>query len=203
MATPSQGLMRCSACGLTKPLSEMTAVAVKKNLKWKRCKACENSYAKKWRVENRDEFNAYHRQWRKNLGQEYNVYVSSIRKQKISKMSPEEQKVFRAGESAKVKADSERIKDKVFSAYGWNCNCCGESQRLFLSLDHVNNDGYLDRSRGKKKSSTRTYREVIKAGFPNTFQVLCMNCNFGKRMNNGVCPHKQGVTTMAQASRLK
>jgi hypothetical protein len=23
--------------------------------------------------------------------------------------------------------------------------------------------------------------------------VLCMNCNFGKRMNSGVCPHQSEV----------
>ena len=203
MATPSQGFMRCSQCEQVKPFAEMTAVAVKKDLKWKRCKACENAYAKKWRVENSEKFNAYHRQWRKDKGQVLNDRLSSLRKQKLAKMSPEEQKEFRAKESAKVKADSDRIKDKVFTAYGWNCACCGESQRLFLSLDHVNNDGYLDRAGKYRKSSISTYRKVMKSGFPSTYQVLCMNCNFGKRMNNGVCPHKQGVTTMAQASRAK
>jgi hypothetical protein len=31
---------------------------------------------------------------------------------------------------------------------------------------------------------------IIKTGFPDGYQVLCMNCNWGKRMNKGICPHK-------------
>jgi hypothetical protein len=31
----------------------------------------------------------------------------------------------------------------------------------------------------------------VRNGFPPGYQVLCMNCNHGKRMNNGVCPHKE------------
>ena len=30
-------------------------------------------------------------------------------------------------------------------------------------------------------------------GFPDGFQVLCMNCQVGRRDNGGVCPHKQRV----------
>jgi hypothetical protein len=26
-------------------------------------------------------------------------------------------------------------------------------------------------------------------GFPAGFQVLCFNCNQGRRLNHGVCPH--------------
>jgi hypothetical protein len=29
--------------------------------------------------------------------------------------------------------------------------------------------------------------------YPEGFQILCMNCQFGKRMNNGVCPHTSKV----------
>lgn len=35
----------------------------------------------------------------------------------------------------------QRIKQKVFDHYGERCACCGETERLFLTLDHVNNDG--------------------------------------------------------------
>ena len=32
-------------------------------------------------------------------------------------------------------------KEKVFDHYGWVCACCGEAEPLFLTIDHVNNDG--------------------------------------------------------------
>lgn len=82
------------------------------------------------------------------------------------------------------------VKVIVFNHYGNNCACCGESNRLFLTIDHINNDGYLHREgSGQRFSGIRLYCYIKANNFPATYQVLCMNCNFGKRMNNGVCPH--------------
>jgi hypothetical protein len=86
------------------------------------------------------------------------------------------------------------IRKAVFDAYGGErCACCGETERKFLTLDHINNDGAADRMKiaGKRTASGwTTYRYLHSKGFPPGYQVLCMNCNFGKRMNQGVCPHK-------------
>lgn len=82
----------------------------------------------------------------------------------------------------------------VFEAYGgFRCACCGETERKFLTLDHINNDGAQDRIKiaGKRTAAGfPTYQYLIRNGFPPGYQVLCMNCNYGKRMNKGVCPHK-------------
>lgn len=87
-----------------------------------------------------------------------------------------------------------RIRTAVFEAYGgYRCACCGEQERKFLTLDHINNDGAADRMKiaGKRTASGwTTYLHLYSHNFPAGYQVLCMNCNFGKRMNNGVCPHK-------------
>lgn len=82
------------------------------------------------------------------------------------------------------------IKLELFAGYGNKCACCGETTFEFLSLDHINGDGNLDRKRFGR-SSYRTinmYREVIASGFPNSFQVLCFNCHFAKDFY-GYCPH--------------
>jgi hypothetical protein len=180
----------------------MTAVAIKKARKWKRCKACENSYTRQWRDLNRPVFNEYHREWRKKHGIRLKEYLVQRRKSKISKMTPDELVIFRAFESEKAKRLAAILKDQVFTAYGgWKCACCGETERAFLTIDHMLNDGYKLRKEGVHGHSTMFYRWLKKSGYPKDFQVLCMNCNFGKRMNGGVCPHQQGVTTMAKASR--
>lgn len=83
---------------------------------------------------------------------------------------------------------NKKIKLKVFTHYGLFCNCCGENTYEFLTIDHINNDGYLDRRKGKLGSGF--YMWVVKNNFPNDLQTLCMNCNWGKRVT-GVCPHKQ------------
>lgn len=78
----------------------------------------------------------------------------------------------------------------VFEHYGDECACCGEDIEAFLSIDHINNDGHLEVwPSGRRISGRQLYQKIIKNDFPSTYQLLCMNCNFGKRMNNGFCPH--------------
>lgn len=79
------------------------------------------------------------------------------------------------------------LRNKVIDGYGGKCNCCEESIREFLALDHVANDG------GEKRKIQRQrveYRLALKNNFPPEYQILCSNCNWGKHVNNGVCPHK-------------
>lgn len=78
----------------------------------------------------------------------------------------------------------------VLNAYGPRCACCGESQVRFLSVDHSRNDGHKDRAKnGKRVSGTTFYLRIAREGFPASYQILCMNCNWGKGKNGGVCPH--------------
>ena len=87
-----------------------------------------------------------------------------------------------------------RVKDAVFGAYGgYRCACCGEMERAFLTLDHMSNDGAAMRRETfglRTYAGYRTYAWLLKHSFPVGYQVLCMNCNHGKRMNDGVCPHQ-------------
>lgn len=95
-----------------------------------------------------------------------------------------------------------RFRDKrkleAFIAYGgFICKCCGETEKLFLTIDHVNNDGANHRreiGKGRKaNASGPIYAWLRKNKYPEGFQVLCINCNFGKRMNKGVCPHQEAL----------
>jgi hypothetical protein len=88
---------------------------------------------------------------------------------------------------ASFKKYRDRLKKEVYDHYGHSCKCCGESNPFFLTLDHINNDGYKQGRRGKAIATW--HREIIKAGFPTDLQTLCMQCNCGKARNKGVCPH--------------
>lgn len=77
---------------------------------------------------------------------------------------------------------------QILDHYGPLCACCGEKDDLFLSIDHVNNDGYKER-KTKGGQSDNMCQKIIKNGFPNTYQILCFNCNLGKARNGGICPH--------------
>jgi len=72
----------------------------------------------------------------------------------------------------------------VFEHYGNKCECCGENNTKFLTIDHINNDGKFFRK-------IKPYHYIIKNNFPSDIRLLCWNCNCGRAKNNGVCPHKQ------------
>lgn len=82
-----------------------------------------------------------------------------------------------------------RLRNAVLDGYGAFCKCCNEQDRRFLTLDHVNNDGNIERN-GQHTCSHKQYTRLIEAGFPPHMQVYCYNCNMGKARNGGVCPHQ-------------
>jgi len=67
------------------------------------------------------------------------------------------------------------------------CACCGEAELLFLEIEHLKGDGNKHRRALKRD---RIEEWLIRNNFPNGFGVLCCNCNKGKHLNGGTCPHK-------------
>lgn len=80
-----------------------------------------------------------------------------------------------------------KLRNTCLDHYGHECACCGETIDQFLTFDHINNDGAKHRKEVGK--GNYLYRWLIDNKFPNTFQVLCFNCNSGRQVNGGVCPH--------------
>lgn len=91
----------------------------------------------------------------------------------------------------KVNKQSEvKLKMDVLNHYGNSkCACCGEDTALLLTIDHMNNDGNIHRKEVGR--SHKLYRWLRDNNYPEGFQVLCFNCNIGKHLNGGVCPHKE------------
>src|SRR5487761_87042 len=74
----------------------------------------------------------------------------------------------------------------VMKRYGPNgrpeCSCCGESQLAFLTLDHIDNDGAVQR-RALRVDGTKApggdpwYQYLKKKGLPDLrLQTYCWNC---------------------------
>lgn len=127
----------------------------------KRCSSCS------------DVINTHNREYRNQREQEGNP---------LKVYNPTKSKVYR-----------ESIKLEALVAYGGSaCICCGESNIQFLTLDHVNNDGYHARRKSDGGQIPWAYSSLKARGYPTEppLQVLCYNCNNGKRVNKGVCPHK-------------
>lgn len=82
-----------------------------------------------------------------------------------------------------------RIFQEMVEAYGGKCSCCGESNPMFLTVEHVGG-----RTTGAELRNT--YKELVrlkKAGWPSSCTCLCYNCNCGSARNGGVCPHQMLV----------
>lgn len=78
-----------------------------------------------------------------------------------------------------------KVKDEIYNAYGgYRCACCGITEPVFLAIDHINNDGAAHRKK-LRASGTSLHLWIKRKGFPKIFQILCHNCNWGKRF--GVC----------------
>ncbi len=81
-----------------------------------------------------------------------------------------------------------QAKSEVFNAYGGRCNCCGEIETIFLTIDHIlpckggRNRSHLDLGAG-------LYKRLRREKYPEGYQLLCFNCNFAKS-RLGKCPHQ-------------
>jgi hypothetical protein len=99
------------------------------------------------------------------------------------------------------------LKAEFLAAYGNVCECCGEGEPDFLTIDHKNNDGEAHRKRlapnRKRGGSTDEMMRILrKEGWPDYVRILCFNCNFGRRARpGGECPHKRNVRAVIRTLR--
>ncbi len=78
-----------------------------------------------------------------------------------------------------------RDRETVFAHYGNTCDCCGESELAFLTVDHVNGGGNTHR---KTLEAPNMYTWLVRNDYPNGYRILCFNCNcVATRVE--VCPH--------------
>lgn len=151
-------------------------------------------YARKYYNSNKDQINKhrkilYHNnieKYRERSQMDYVKHKELRKKQrrasyhkhkvKINKKRKEQQKTYRA--------------QLIFHySNGKNqCACCGEHIYEFLTIDECN--GIIHKTFVRRNNSSGFYRWLINNNFPKGFQVLCMNCNWGRGQNRGICPHK-------------
>lgn len=68
--------------------------------------------------------------------------------------------------------------------YGGKCDCCGETELVFLALDHRNGNQRIR----KGETASQAWRNAIRDNDKNEYRVLCHNCN--QAMSRGrTCPH--------------
>lgn len=77
-----------------------------------------------------------------------------------------------------------KTKDKVFNLMGGKCVSCGLTDRRVLQIDHINDDGHLDREFGHGVRLARYISSGKRA--IDDLQLLCANCHHLKSFWDGV-----------------
>lgn len=94
-----------------------------------------------------------------------------------------------------------KVRCETISHYGKECICCGELNMKFLTIDHIKGGGNKHRreiNNGGVQSGYLMYAWLRKNNYPKGFQTMCMNCNWARQHNNGICPHKEEVNESAR-----
>lgn len=149
----------CTRCGETKPLEAFGRWAYARDGRKPECKDCGNEARRRYCDANRERVLL--------IGRE------SARRARAA--NPEK---FRD----KNRRDIVELRDAVRDHYGWVCACCGSTERL--QIDHIKGDGAEHRrelfGRARGNGSARFYRWLIRQGFPEGYQTLCLSCNSSK-----------------------
>lgn len=86
-----------------------------------------------------------------------------------------------------AQAYNQRIREDAIAHYGGACACCGETHPAFLAIDHIDGGGNQHR---KTERIANMALWLKRTGYPEGFRVLCHNCNQGRQINGGTCPHQ-------------
>ncbi len=147
----------------------------------RRCKKCENDYKIKYAPKQLIIST--------NWGKENPEKRKAIMRKHNHKRQPEQTKYRKEKWWVPYIA---KLRVETFTRYGkgkMECVCCGINIIQFLTIDHING-----RTPDEKKNQFRRgwmgYQHLRSKGYPEGYQTLCWNCNSGRQLNNGICPHK-------------
>ena len=150
---------RCTRCGESKPLSEFWVERRRSDGRKGICAACSIIASRVQYRKNPQARVRDSKEWRKRNLERAN-----------------------ATQSARIT----RRRLAVIAGYGGKCICCGESDEVFLTVEHVNGGG---RQHRKGRCSDWLYKLILDGNFPPEYTILCMNCNWATRKGKP-CPHK-------------
>lgn len=153
----------CVICSIEKPVEQFHWRDGSKKARRTKCKTCNSEYAKAHKAKDPAKWKTYER------------------KRRQDKMTSDP-----VG-TRKVHADYMRIRmremrQRVIAHLGSECCRCGFKDWRALQVDHVNGGGVAERK--SARSSYALWRLVL-ADKTGKYQLLCANCNWIKRYENG------------------
>jgi hypothetical protein len=124
------------------------------------------------------------KEWRKANAEHVRNYSKKYNKENVQRNRENRKKWMEANPDYYTLRYRER-RGLVFEHYGQLCACCGESNKEFLTIDHIKGGG----SKHREEIGPGLYEWLIKNDFPEGFRTLCWNCNLSLG-SYGYCPHQ-------------
>jgi hypothetical protein len=193
-----KGMKICRTCGETKPIDRFPRRDKKGNVR-NACMSCHNATLKTIRCENCD------RQFMRRDGQTRGLcarcrppltkpcarcgtaFVGSMDQRRYCSDA-----CMKASTVDRRAAAHQRYRYEALAHYSAtpepSCSCCGETIWMFLALDHIDGGGHEQR---KKLGGGGFWAWLRNNDYPPGFRVLCHNCNYGRHLNGGACPHEE------------
>lgn len=181
----------CHNCGQDKPDTEFSWKIRTQNLRQTVCRACANAYAATYRKDNTEKvLQKNHRYYHENrealLAQKREYGIAN--RDTLREKHKQHYQANRAHILAQSKERSLSLKLQAFAAYGGvYCQCCGETEVCFLTIDHIH--GKTAAQKKKEGEGSSFYQWLKRNQYPAGYQTLCFNCNLGRGFNGGICPH--------------
>ena len=198
----------CTKCNIPKVEEEFRDR--KRGKRHSRCKECAAKYIKEYLdgvpgLKAATSKKSYEKHKQKRLGEKKTYYSEHAEEVKTRRKQYYEENREVILEKAKVYASENRgvvrektkvyrqsLKMAALMAYGGVqcvCKCgCKEKHPLCLTIDH---DGCTKEQRKREGLGTAFYLWLKQHRYPIGYQVLCFNCNMGRALNGGQCPHLQ------------
>lgn len=159
----------CSKCKRELPTGLFYKNTSKKDKLNTFCKECSNRYLNSWK--------------KTSSGKTSSLIYTSKRLEK--RRSPENTYYKDLYKKIKISCVARRaeIKQDVLKHYGngiISCVRCGFGDIRALSLDHINENGSMERRELKGKGirgGESFYKHLKDLGYPSGYQTLCYNCN--------------------------
>lgn len=148
----------CSRCKAWKPLGDYGKLGAASDGLQRYCKPCMCELGRKYNAVNIEKRRELSRRGNKRLGPAY------------------------------FRERHQLLKRAMVMAYGGECECCGETEIEFLTLDHINGGGHQHRK--AVGGGSKVWRMLRDAGWPKEgYRLLCMNCQLGFA-HGRTCPHQ-------------
>lgn len=195
----------CYRCKKTLPITEFYKDRSKTDGLSPECKDCSRKRGKEYRKknkeklreksqkyyqENREKILDRNRQWREKNKDKMKEYAQKHREKNPQKILEQTRKYQQEHREYYRSRNRILFKDARLKAIKHlnpelKCERCGIDDIRILTIDHKNNDGYKER---QKKTSYRIYKDIAEMDIieaKKLYQVLCRNCNWLRRYEEG------------------